>query len=72
MKYHIYGYTGKTSEGYSDYERFGEFTPSADLNNCWFGEAQLWTPEKGFKRGAFKVGNHWLVSDDEYKQLDCK
>lgn len=69
MKYHIYGYVGETSKGFCDYERLGEFKPAADLNNCWFYDLQLWTPENGFKLGTFKVANHWIISDDRHQQM---
>lgn len=64
MKYHVY--TPDRASGIKgDYYKVGELTPAADLDNCWFGDVQLWHPERGFMRGQIKVGDCWLVDDDE-------
>jgi len=68
MKYHIYA-PDRASGVKGDFYKIGELTPGASLDNCWFGEVRLWHPENGFRRGQFKIGEYWLVDDEEHEDM---
>lgn len=60
MTYHVFA-----DRGNGDLYLLARFSPGACLENCWFYDQQLWHPERGFRRGRFRIKNYLLVDQDD-------